>query len=249
MWTTNPELAKLLLNPEDGYKYTQSSNKKVDWKCNICENIINNKSINNANKRGVPCPICSDGISFPEKFVYNMLNTEDISFNYNCKFNWSENRFYDFHLLDYNCVVEVHGKQHYKESFRSIKGARTLKEEQENDRLKEQLAKENGIDRYIVIDARYSTLEWIKKSILNSELRDIIDLSEVDWFEIERLATKSMVKEACDLWMSGIRNSLEISKILKVSRGTVIIYLKRGAEIGWCDYTPYDSHRATSKEQ
>lgn len=43
MWDTNPELAKLLLNPEDGYKYTQNSNKKTNWKCPKCGNIIKDK--------------------------------------------------------------------------------------------------------------------------------------------------------------------------------------------------------------
>lgn len=32
MWATNLDVAKLLANPEDGYKYTQYSNKKVNWK-------------------------------------------------------------------------------------------------------------------------------------------------------------------------------------------------------------------------
>ena len=33
MWTTNPELASLLADPNDGYKYTQSTSKKVSWRC------------------------------------------------------------------------------------------------------------------------------------------------------------------------------------------------------------------------
>lgn len=36
MWTTNPEQAKLLANPEDGYKYSKSANVKADWKCGHC---------------------------------------------------------------------------------------------------------------------------------------------------------------------------------------------------------------------
>ena len=43
MWTTNPELAKLLVNPDDGYKYTSTSGKKVDWRCPICNTIIYSK--------------------------------------------------------------------------------------------------------------------------------------------------------------------------------------------------------------
>ena len=36
MWTTNPELASLLADPNDGYKYMQSSGHKVKWKCKNC---------------------------------------------------------------------------------------------------------------------------------------------------------------------------------------------------------------------
>ena len=32
IWTTNPELGKLLADPEDGYKYTQNSNKRIHQK-------------------------------------------------------------------------------------------------------------------------------------------------------------------------------------------------------------------------
>ena len=36
LWTTCPEVAQLLLNPEDGYKLTKSSGKHVDFKCPNC---------------------------------------------------------------------------------------------------------------------------------------------------------------------------------------------------------------------
>mgnify|MGYP000925118719 CR=1 FL=1 len=79
MWTTNPELAKLLANPEDGYKYMQSSNKKVDWKCKECNTLLHGRAINNFNRRGFSCPKCSDGISLGERMIMIILNQLNIN--------------------------------------------------------------------------------------------------------------------------------------------------------------------------
>ena len=40
IWTVNSELGKLLLNKEDGYKYTEGSNVSVDFKCEQCNKLF-----------------------------------------------------------------------------------------------------------------------------------------------------------------------------------------------------------------
>ena len=72
MWSTNPDLAKLLLKSEDGRRYMQSSSKLVDWRCPDCRNIIKGKSPHKVNARGLSCVKCSDGISFG-KNVYTIF--------------------------------------------------------------------------------------------------------------------------------------------------------------------------------
>lgn len=247
MWTTNPELAKMLLNHEDGYRYMQGSNVSVDWKCLVCDNIIRNKSINNTFNRGFSCPRCSDGVSFPEKFVYNLLKGADIDFLHEKSFGWSQGKRYDFYLPKNNWIIEVHGGQHYREGFRGIKGARSLKEEKESDRTKYNLAKENEIENYIVIDCRESTIEWIKNSILNSSLMDIVE--GVDFERIGQLASSSLIKDTCDLWNSGNKSLNSISTIMKLSYVTILRYLKRGTEIGWCDYTVEKNNKNGGKSR
>lgn len=234
VWTSNPDLAKLLANPNDGYKHTQMSNVKVDWTCFECENPIRNKMINTVNRQGLSCPKCSDGLPFGEKIIYNLLKEIGISFDYDKTQEWSQDMRHDFHFkyMDELYIIEVHGIQHFEESRRG----RTLAEEQENDRLKARLAKGNNIKNYIVIDARESTVEWIKSSVLKS---DIIKIArDINFEELGRLASKSFIKEACDLWMTVTQNISEIAKILKLSRNTILSYLKRGVEVGWCDYCP-----------
>ena len=82
MYKTNPSLASLLANPEDGYRHSQNSNYKVDWKCPYCSYIIKNKRISTVNKYGLSCPKCGDGISYPEKIMFNVLEQLNIDFIY-----------------------------------------------------------------------------------------------------------------------------------------------------------------------
>lgn len=187
MWTTNPELASLLANPEDGYKYTQSSNKKADWRCPNCEDIIKNKVIGNINIRGLSCHRCNDGVSFPEKLMYLVLKELNIQFELQKKFKWSDNRIYDFYISSMNLIIETHGTQHYtKNGFHTL-GGRTLEEEQANDKYKYDMAIVNGINEYIVIDCRYSDFGFIKNNILNSRLAELFDLSKVDWCQLNKI--------------------------------------------------------------
>lgn len=237
MWTTNPELASKLLNPEDGYKYMRYSNKKLDWKCDSCGKIIKNKLISNIRDRNsVLCAICSDGVSYPEKFILNLLKKNNINFKREQVFCWSNSKRYDFFLIDYEVIVEIHGIQHYEESGR--KGARPLEEEQANDKLKYKLAIHNGIkpDNYIVIDASNPSKKYLIESIENSKLKNFLDLENVDWENIHLESIKSLVRKACEIWSSGIYNVSFIAEELKMSEYTIKRYLREGSKIGLCKY-------------
>ena len=257
MWTTNPELASLLADPNDGYKYTEHSNKQLNWKCPSCSNIIKNKQISKINRQGLSCPKCGDGISYPEKFMYNILQQLEIEFIYQLSkttFKWCNEYKYDFYIPKYNIIIETHGMGHYEIGFQTIvksKRARTLEQEQENDRLKKELALKNGIkeDNYIIIDCRYSILNWIKNHISKSELNNIFDLSKINWLECHRYACSSLVKKVCDLWNNGIHNITKISEIMKLCNNTIIKYLQQGKELELCNYDKkYTTNIGSSKK-
>lgn len=237
MWTTNPDIAKLLNNPEDGYNYTQYSNEKVNWKCPDCGNIVNKKICHVAYYK-FSCSICGDGISYPEKFLISALNQLDSKYEKEKEFTWCKNRRYDFYLSNYNTIIEVHGLQHYESEFERIndKRVRNLLEEQNNDKYKQQLAKENNIKKYIIIDSRYSELEWMKNNIINSELSYLFNLSSINWLKCHEFACKSFVKIACEYWNNGIHNTKEIGLLMKLHYGTTRDYLKQGNKLGWCSY-------------
>lgn len=231
LWTTNPDIASILYNPDDGYNHSKGTHKKVDWKCPDCEYVIKNKSINKVCSNGLSCPKCSDGISYPEKFTYNFLYSLNIDFDFQKTFDWSESKRYDFYIPSLNMIIEVHGEQHYKLSFVNL-SEKTLKQEQENDQLKEQLAKENGIKHYIIIDARESTMKWMKTNIKKSKLSELFNLDSIDWIDISKISMNSKLIEACSLFENDSLQPSKIAKLLKLSNTTILNYLKQGYALG-----------------
>ena len=134
-----------------------------------------------------------------------------------------------FYIKDMNVIIETHGLQHYRVSFARMDG-RTLDKEQENVRRKFNNAIENGVRNYIVIDCRDSELQFIKNSFIESEFADFFGFTCVDWQECFKFACSSLMHEAWEMWNSGTKSAVEIAKKLKVSRTTVVRYLKSGSE-------------------
>lgn len=230
MWTTNPELAKLLANSEDGYRHTQNSNLKVDWRCDGCNIIIKGKDVHTTKVQGLYCLNCSDKSSIGERIMHSLLVYLEVSFKHEVSFEWSENKRYDFYLLDFNTIIEVHGEQHYIGGFER-KGGDSLEVNIENDKLKKSLANENEIDDYIVIDARKYSYQWIMDSIMDSELKDILNLSEEKLKGFNFDINSSRIKDVWNLWNSGVKNAKNIELTLKISRASVFRYLKLGRDL------------------
>lgn len=237
---THSELIKYFVNKEDIYKYSYGSKEKVLMKCPDC-GYKEGKIIYDLVIRGFNCPRCSDSISYPEKFMFNVLDQLNENFEVQLTkktFEWCKNFRYDFYIPSINGIVETHGGQHYEESFSKMsKKAKSLSEIQDNDDIKEQLARENGIANYIIINCEKSELKWIKKSIMKSDLPNLLNFKEedIDWLKCHEYACSSKVKEVCDLW-NNTKNLNEIIKITKSSYSVVYKYLKKGSELGWCDY-------------
>lgn len=214
------------------------SKKMVTVKCPNCGKI-KNISPNQLFHRGISCNKCSDGISYPEKFIASML--EQLSIHYEMHYCplWANKRQYDFYLPDCNCIIEVHGEQHYKETNLTKLGGRTLIEEQDNDRFKENIAKENGIINYFIIDCRESTLGWIRDSLEHNILMDVlnIDITKVDWNKCNLDALSSKAKRAVDLWNSDKNiTTTKIANYLNVSASSVLSWLKKASKFKLCDY-------------
>lgn len=239
LWTTAPHIASLLLYPEHGYNLSLDSHKKDYFVCPYCGAKMY-KVVRSINKYGLGCSVCSDGISYPEKFVSNLLKQLNIDFIYDSSYEWSNKKRYDFYIKNLSLIIETHGLQHY--SDKKLFNNNHKYTEKENDEYKKELAMQNGILNYVELDCRYSDFMYIKNSILNSELNDIFNLSLIDWDILSKDCLKSKVIEVCNVYNSGITNTMEIARLLDLNTSTVSDYLKRCNEAGLCNYIPNPYH-------
>ena len=240
IWDTDRWLCSLGVSEEDAQQYTRSSNKKVIVTCPEC-NKKKEITINNIYKYKSICCTCGDGVKYPEKFMTSVLDQLNIEYIFQLtkkSFDWCEDKRYDFYIPSLNTIIETHGRQHYRWTGRG----RSLKEEQENDRIKYELALQNGIkdEDYIVIDCRYSDKEWVKNNILSSKLNELFDLEKrINWNKCEEFALKNnKVKEVCEYWNNKEEweTTTTLAEVFGLSRDAIVDYLKKGTGLGWCEY-------------
>ena len=243
-----PNIAKMIYSDKrncidyiDLYKYSCNTKKSFYIICDKCnEPSRNKKSIVNMVFQGISCEYCSDGISIPERFISNVFNQLNIEYKRQLtsnNFDWCSYFKYDFYIPNLNIIIETHGKQHYEEntSFKL-----SLFEEQMNDLFKYKCAK-GHVDNYIVIDCRYSTLEWMKENTIK-ELSCYFDLSNINWELAWEKSQGSLCVEAWNLWNNGLTTS-DIANELSLTKQTIIKYLKRGAKLNKCSYNYKEGHK------
>lgn len=240
-----PHLASMIVGNVDIFSLAPQSNNKYHLKCHDCGHTSKDKvQICNLVNQGYSCKVCGDSISLPEKFMYNILLNLGVDFYNRKTFEWSDNKEYDFYIPSLNIIIETHGNQHYYDgtSFNSS----TLKKQQDNDNYKYDLAtRVIPIENYYVIDCRVSDFEFLKDNIIKT-LNNIFDFSNVDWNLAWKNSQSSLSKKSWDLWNSGLKNAMSISIELKLSRSTVIRYLKNGTRLGLCDYDPKKEMRKSA---
>ena len=237
IWVTDREFCeKYKISERDAKTHTMNSTKNIVITCPDCgkQKEIN---LNSLSYQGLGC-ICGSGFSYPERFMMSVLEQLEVLrvFQLSKKhFEWCGSFRYDFYIEEDEIIIETHGGQHYEDC-----GWSKAKDVQENDRIKYELALQNGIkdEDYIVIDCRYSDKEWIKNSILNSKLNKLYDLSKIDWLKAHEFALLNIIKEVCNYWNNkeGWETAKDLENIFKVNRCTILRYLKKGTELGWCNY-------------
>lgn len=230
-----PKIAKMIVDDVDIYKISVQSNKNYNLKCDKCGYIVN-KKICNIYNQGFSCRRCSDYKPITEKFMLYILAQLNIPYEYQKKFKWSKGKIYDFYFEDIKCILEIDGEQHKKE-LKTWKNV-TFKDVKENDEVKNKLARENGFN-IIRVDAYKSNLEHLTKSyseVLQKVFGDNI-CENIDFNLAWEKSQKSLVVLSWNLWKLG-KNIVEIAKITKLARVTIIDYLKRGNELGIVNYSP-----------
>lgn len=256
--TTHPDIAKLIKNTEDAYTVSFSSSKKLDFKCPRCGHIKKD-TFNHINFFGFLCPVCSDGISYPNKFIAKLLIELNIEFEREVLFNWckypcyvdnnkQDYGIYDFVIPKMNLIIEADGELgHGKNTMTTIRHNRrkiTPAESLYRDQMKDALAIKNGYN-IIRIDCSYNKthnrFDTIVQNIKTSELSQLFNLEGINFDDIEKYCIEnSYIVDASNMWNNGM-SVHEISNKLKISRGTITSYLHIGSKNKLCDYNKSDS--------
>lgn len=186
LYTLRPDLLQYLKDVNDSIGVGIGSSKTIDTVCPICrtENAMRIYSLTND---GFMCKKCSVGKgSFGERLFSFILNKNNIDFEREKIFDWAKDFKYDFYISDLNCIIEIHGLQHYEEC--GMCKNNTLEERKEIDSIKLNLANKNKILKYIIIDSKESTFEYFIKSCSNNKdvmhyLKLNLDLDYSEFFE------------------------------------------------------------------
>lgn len=163
-----------------------------------------------------------------------------VQFEVEKSFTWSDNKRYDFYLPDQDCIIEVHGAQHFGYGFEGLSGF-SLEDQRRRDSEKMCNASKNGIESFVIIDASDTSVTYIANQM--EKFLDVFGINaKIDRTRCEQDAMRNLTKETASMWNNGMTVK-EMCLILGVSNHCVIGALKSAASIGLCDYSPESSHR------
>lgn len=225
----------MLKDSEDGYKYKHRSHKKVWFVCPNCGKE-HYKAINLVADNGLCCSCTSTIVSYAEKFLMSILIQANIEYDYQYSPEWANLYRYDFKLYDKPIdIVELDGYLgHGNVTYLGEKDILGL----QRDMIKEKIASDHN-EYLIRIDCNYNDMNkrhnYIKNSIVNSELQKIIDFSKIDFDEADRFALNDILHEIVFLWNRGICKYEDIRSHIKLSKKTIKRYLKNASKHGLLD--------------
>ena len=229
---------------DEAIKYTKGTYKRATLRCPICKITVKSYLLSNLiNNHGIAC-CCNNKISYPERCVMYILEQLDISYIHQLNkkhFLWCDKYRYDFYIPKYNCIIETHGIQHYKECESFTRCG--LSDIQENDSIKYDIAFKNGINEYIVLDCRESSIDYIKNSIFKSKLSEFLNLSNINWYDIEQSINYSIYKKIVDLWNNSDLTVTSIFNITGIDRERITYLLEVANKNKDVIYTKTENNR------
>ena len=248
--TTHPHLIQYFANQQDAKTHSANSDFEPTLICPLCGHIKNGIKIDTLNRYGFSCSMCSDHVSYAEKFMQSFFDQLGVEYIYQFSkkhAHWCMQYKYDFYfnLNNIAYIVETHGVQHYEARWDSTINIK------QNDQNKQQLAFQNGFtsNSYIVLNCFESNLDWIRQSIENSSLNQLFDLDNIDWNECNRATKTSLCVDICQAWAHRSNDNITVPDIANdfgVCAATVRKYLCIGTELGLCSYNgKEETRRAT----
>lgn len=247
-YTLRPDLLKYFLNKNEAVGIAVGDRIKRKFICPGCGCIKEDTASNIANF-GFSCPRCSDGISFPNKMMNNILSSIGIQFEREKHFDWcvyidengrTTDGYYDFFISSKNLFIEMDGSIHYNGGFDN-----NAEDVIFRDTQKDILAAKYRYN-VIRIDCNYKKTDrfnYIKNKIIES-LGHIFDLSVIDWEYINKISSCSLKMMSINMWNENqLIGVAEIAENLNINSVTAMGYLKQGYAEGLCDYSEEERKR------
>ena len=239
LYYTHPHIAKMLKDKNDAFFWSFGTSNKICFICDVCGTEYFSRPYDVEHSKTKGCKNCSDGISYNNKFMYNLLFSLNVDFKseyYNknwCTVNYNNKKRkvrYDFLIEDKKIIIEMDGAWHKRDNTMS---GQTKEESIIIDNLKDTLANSHGY-KVIRIDCdenENTIFDKIKKQVLE-KMSSYFDFSNVNWVDIDAKSRNSIYKKIWDLWNSSNDMSCKkIANIIKVHESTVCRALKIGNKL------------------
>lgn len=245
IYDNEPDMVKYFANIEDTRNLSVYSNKVVSMICPICGSH-KNMAPNTLNKYGFRCGMCSDGFSYPNKFMFSVLKQLNVDFETEYSPVWANGRRYDFYIPSKNLIIEMDGGFHYMDNDMT---GQTADEIKDIDLWKDSQAKLNNIE-IVRVDSTKSDCDYIRQNILNSKISNVFNLNPIKWDDCGEYAMSSRMIKVCEAFNSNKDiTSKELAKQFKVDPTTIVDYLNTGNSCGLCKYDgKYESKKNQSKK-
>ena len=245
--TTDNWLAKYFCDITEAESNSKYSNAVVSMRCPYCGRTQRRKISSVTANHNLHC-ICGDGYSYPNKFVYSLLNQLGLSFEIEKKLDWSNGKLYDDYIQHngLKIITEQHGLQHYVDSQLFTGRLKSGMTEAQNDSYKKELALRHGIDYYFEFDCRRSSKEHIRDSICDSGFFEVLhlDVATIDWDRCDAEAMRNIAYDICNFKTSHPDLTIkDIAHAFGIAYATTLKYIQREASFGWCSYSKWEDRK------
>ena len=226
------EMKNWLYNQTDGFAYSPWDRTKIFWKCPNCGNKVLYSPRDIQKLKYVPCKKCSDKISYPNKYMYNLLEQVGVQFETEYSPSWIKPKKYDFYIPNLKLIIEMDGAlgHGHKNKMNGDDGSESIKV----DMYKDEMASKMGLT-IIRIDCFISDSDFIKDNILKSRMSEFFSLNNVDFLLCHKNAISSYKIKVCEKW-NECHDMETLLKNFKFARATMIKWLTQCAKYNMCDY-------------
>ncbi len=237
LYSLRPDLHKYFVNVDDAKHLRPSSVEYVKLKCPNCGQEKTMRT-NTLTKDGFSCGYCSDGLSYPNKFLYCFLDQLGVKYKPEFSPSWANKKRYDAEFIknDKEYVVEMDGSFHYDTGRKGEISKNKLQETIESDKEKNILAQKNGVIM-IRIPSYPQKREIIQRNLQDSIFSKLFDLSVIDWEKCDLFASSSMLVKICNYYNSHPNLPMEeYEKAFNLGHSAINKYLNKGYNLGICTY-------------